>query len=257
MVFKKRHSRKYAKKGKKTLSSKNVFLNKSARSQAYQIMALKKRCSRIWRAVKPEWIPYTNDYFINVRHSTADADAGRACDRILPASVWYDDDGNQKQNISGDKVRLRKLIIYGELTPAAGGLNYGQARVIVMYPKRDTDGWTDIRDYYNPVNTDNPNTTFNGPLNTGITDKFAILRDRKYTITGGSNVLRKFKITIPMYHMLDISHMEYGEAGTKDVPQINLVKNQPMVVVYVGGASTGDAININCNVAYRAYWTDV
>ena len=257
MVYhRKKYSRKYAKKGKKTLSTKNVFLNKSARSQAYQIAALKKRCSRIWRAVKPEWIPYTNDYFINARHLTSDADAGRAVDRILPANMWYDGDGNMKQNISGDKVRIRKLIIYGELSPSAGGLNYGQARIIIMYPKRDVDSWDDIYTSYNPVNTDNPNTTFNGPLNTGITDQFAILRDKKYTITGGSNVLRRFKINIPMYHMLDISHMDItGESKAEF--QHNLIKNQPVVFVYTGGADTGDTIFIDCSVAYRVYWTDV
>ena len=140
-----RYSRRNRKSGRKTLSTKNVFLNKSARSQAYQIAALKKRCNTIWRAVKPEWIPYTNDYFINARHTTANADAGKAVDRILPANVWYGPDGGSLQNISGDKVRIRKLIIYGEMSPSAGGLNYGQARIIVAYAKRDIVDFTNVK----------------------------------------------------------------------------------------------------------------
>ena len=256
MVYRRRrYSRRYRRKGKRTLSTRNVFLNKSARSQAYQIAALKKQCNRIWANVKPEWIPYEDTYFINARHAVGNVEPARALTRILPSSVFFDNEGNNRQNVTGDKIRIRKLIIYGTLSPNQGGLNYGQARVIVLTSKRDIDDWSTEIDDFDPVTTSNANTTFAGPLVTNITENFRVLADRKLQITAGNNIVRRFRINIPMNALMDISHMHEETRGA----QTNLVRNQPIVYAYVRGSeeTTTGTFMTQLNMGYRVYWTDV
>ena len=54
----KRSNRKYS---RRTLSTRNIYSNRSARSQAYQIAALKRRINYVSRQCKPEIKVLTSD----------------------------------------------------------------------------------------------------------------------------------------------------------------------------------------------------
>lgn len=47
-------SRKYSRKSSKRLSSRNIYMNRSARSQAMQIATLRNRINRVYKACRPE-----------------------------------------------------------------------------------------------------------------------------------------------------------------------------------------------------------
>lgn len=49
------YKRRYRKRGyKRTLRKSNIYMNKSARSQAYQIAALNKKINYVYKVTKPE-----------------------------------------------------------------------------------------------------------------------------------------------------------------------------------------------------------
>ena len=52
--YRRTRGRKSTRRGNRTLSTRRIFNNKSARAQAAQINALKRRINRVYRAAKPE-----------------------------------------------------------------------------------------------------------------------------------------------------------------------------------------------------------
>ena len=47
-------SRRYSRKSSKRLSSRNIYMNRSARSQALQIASLRNRINKVYKACRPE-----------------------------------------------------------------------------------------------------------------------------------------------------------------------------------------------------------
>lgn len=111
------------KKGRKTLSKKNVFGNKSAKSQAKQIYALKKKVNNLSYHIKPETI--TKDCMIFERVMTTDGNIGSyGVDAWNTAYLIYKNNlfNTSKCNyvMKGDKIRPYNFTIYGEF----GNKNY-------------------------------------------------------------------------------------------------------------------------------------
>lgn len=93
-----RRNRRYV---RRPLSTRNIYLNRSSRSQATQIAALRKRVNRVYRACKPELKTTTSAPFEQLFSNGATAVSAKS---YVCADIAQGSDANQR---IGDKVFRR------------------------------------------------------------------------------------------------------------------------------------------------------
>lgn len=198
--------KKYA---RKTLSNKNVYGNKSAKSQARQIAALRNRINTVYNRCKPEIMWKSDGTKAWTFSNRSEATGG------YEYKIWGDasldiGNGNNDQQGSGDFIRSVSLSYYiaGEYSDNIATLASNEGRGCVLrfivvqrkYPIASAnppsideivDGYVSSGQAYelNSVRS----------LTRGITEKFNVLCDRKFIFTQNKNQLAKrFRVKCPM-----------------------------------------------------------
>ena len=200
-----RQGRRYHRRNR-ALSTRNIYGNRSARSQATQIATLRNQVRGVWRYAKPEWVPIENIALINNRVLSGNIDRASQNIAVLSGTDFFEEELNNthppQYKFSGESIRLRKVEIYGTINfsnPSAAqiGLATGFCRVVLMLPKADIASYDNWLVNFDPFNDAvNVNQVFNGPLKTGISDDYVILADKTYRVNGGSRSLAQFRIPV-------------------------------------------------------------
>lgn len=203
MPYYRRNRRRFYRRKRLTLSTRNIYSRTSARSQASQIAALRRRVSKVYRATKPEKkvlnVAPASGYFSsesggstyhtfnNLPVDKGTEDYQRIGNKIYRRDTWYftleyfnnSDTGYHNSESSG--VQLR--IVCGMWkVPHNGGNGASPTDLITGYAGTGA-GYT---------------ISSIAPLVTNITETCRIFSDRKFTMTTTQN--QKFiKVSTPWY----------------------------------------------------------
>ena len=136
------YKRRYARK-RSTLTTRNIYANRSARSQAYQIAALKRRINYVSRQCKPEVKVLTSDVITDLFTSTTSY--GKV--KVLPPAKGTSENqriGNSWNVKNGSfKILFDKNINTSSQTSQDNGLSY---RVIIVQSGVSFSEFTDATD---------------------------------------------------------------------------------------------------------------
>lgn len=194
--YNKRNSRRYK------LSTRKIFSNTSAKSQANQIYSLKRRINSVYRRTKPE---IKNLLGAAIKHSFT---SGALSD------IWYagvfpmpTQNSGTDNGMIGNYCKPLSLQLNGTIeyynSSATGYHNTESAgcmaRVIIVQRKTPEDYTTthSLSEFIpNPAYTGAEYTTMAvKPLQTGITEKWDVLCDKRYVLTSDNNQ-RIFRIRV-------------------------------------------------------------
>ncbi len=186
--YNKRNSRRYK------LSTRKIFSNTNAKSQANQIYSLKRRINSVYRRTKPE---IKNLLGAAITHSFTSG----ALDDIWFAGVFPMPTQNSgtDSGMIGNYCKPLSLQLNGTIeyynSSATGYHNTESAgcmaRVIIVQRKTPEDYTTT-----HPLSEFIPNPAYTGaeytamavkPLQTGITEKWDVLCDKRYILTSDNN----------------------------------------------------------------------
>ncbi len=196
-----RRYRKRTSRSKRTLSTKRIYSRKSANAQANQIYALKRRVNSIYRKTRPEIKTLLGASITHSFTSSALADVWFA--GVFPRP----NPGMSDSEMIGNYIRPLSLQLNGTIeyynSSATGYHNTESAgcmaRVIILQRKTPEDYTTTY-----PLSAFIPNPAYTGadyttmsvkPLQTGITEKWNVLCDKRYILTSDNNQ-RIFRIRV-------------------------------------------------------------
>lgn len=192
--------RRYKRNRSRKLSTRNIFSNRSAKSQANQIYALNRRVSRISKAMRPEIKTYISTS--NSRNYTSDLLGNIYGEYVFPNIPQ----GSGESQRVGDIIRVKNWNIYismeyfnnsdtGYHNSESSG---AQWRLICLQPRNTVvRGSLEITDLIHNASNSGSDYTLMGlaPLVEGITSDYYILYDRHGTITSDSNQ-RMIKVSL-------------------------------------------------------------
>lgn len=190
-------SRRY-KRSRKTLSKRNVYLNRSAKSQAVQIAALNRRVTRITRSIRPEVKVFygSNKWTFNMDNS----EWSRSFVSYMPE---YPSVGSSEAQRVGDKIFIKTLSVgiqaeyYNNSTT---GYHNGESagspmRIIIIKTVGPVSSNfslnpNDLLEYSAGAGGD---YTFRGisPFKRGVTTQFTVLYDKCVYLTTARNQLQR------------------------------------------------------------------
>lgn len=189
MAFIRRYKKRYNRN--KTLSARNIYSNKSAKSQSKQIYALKKRINTVYRRTKPEIKVFDGT------NSTYSFDSQTLLNtyKIIPFDgPWK---GSEDDNRIGDLIKCLSYTIYftGEYYNSSNtGYHDSESagtpfRIIVFQKKTSNNDSPSIGEILSRTSGSGADYTNQAicPLKKGVTEKYKILADRKFTFTINRN----------------------------------------------------------------------
>lgn len=212
MPYAKRSFKRYRKnfRNNRALTTRRIFNNKSAKSQAKQIYALRKSINYVRNQCKPEVKVVETPIVINEFTSTTSGD-----EPILVNNMWrrYNIDvpssGNNDNNRIGNMVKMLPLTWYinaqyGRKTNSSSGIPYYnlinegtgacfrliavQAKQSMKQPPTPTDLFPLFEDYPNWQTTI---SNMNCPYRNGITTNYNILYDKVKYINDNRPIYNK------------------------------------------------------------------
>lgn len=185
---------------RKTTGARNVFLNRSAKSQAKQIYALSKRINSVYRATKPE---------VKIFDGANSTYTFSSNDLTNTYKITYFNGppiGVSDGECIGNKIRCISLDLYftGEYYNNSNtGYHDSESagtpfRIIVLQRKKSANN-TDLtlRDILSTYGGSGADYTMQAicPLVRGITDNFKVLLDKKIIFTSSKNqAIRHYKM---------------------------------------------------------------
>lgn len=191
-----RKYRRYRRRGNRRLSTRRIFSRTSAKSQASQIAALRNRINTVYNRTKPE-----------VKNVIAPAINATFSSGAL-SNIWFTgifpkpDVGNTTDaGCVGNYVRnltcqLNSVFEYynNSLSGYHDSESSGCQLRFMIFQRKVTEPYTasfDLGEFLpNPSNTGSEYSTLCvKPLRTGITERWDVLLDRKYTMTSDKNQL--------------------------------------------------------------------
>lgn len=217
-----RSTRRTYRRGRRTLSTRNIFGNKSARAQARQISTLKRRISNVYRQCRPETklkegavvtlnIPY--DDLTPYALYTVDMPSPGIGDDQMVGNVCNIKDVHVYIDAEIDaRYTAPQYALYGGMP---GNLSY---RIITFATKVLSDNSPAVPDilvapdYNTNVNEYMLNSV--RPLNEGISSKYDILYDRTFRLTN-AQVSRKHHILVKgsrIRKYVNSQYMNFGKA---------------------------------------------
>lgn len=186
--YNKRNSRRYK------LSTRKIFSNTNAKSQANQIYSLKRRINSVYKRTKPEIKNLLGAAISHSFTSGALADIWYAGVFPMPTQNSGTDSGMIGNYCKPLSLQLNGTIEYYN-SSATGYHNTESAgcmaRVIIVQRKTPEDYTTT-----HPLSEFIPNPAYTGaeytamavkPLQTGITEKWDVLCDKRYILTSDNN----------------------------------------------------------------------
>lgn len=196
-----RYNRKYYKRRnyKRKTSARNVFLNRSSKSQAKQIYSLSKRVNSVYKACKPEYKIFDG---ANATYTFSSGDITNTykITYFNGPSIGTGDD-----QFIGNKIRCISLDLYftGEYYNTSDTGYHGTEsagtpfRLIVLQRKEAANNSISISDVLSTSGGSGADYTMQAicPLKRGITDNFRVLLDKKIIFTSAKNqALRHYKM---------------------------------------------------------------
>lgn len=197
-VYRRRgYGRKRSARRRSALSSRNIYVNKSARAQSYQIAALRNRMRRMSRQLRPE----TKVWLSGIKtESYTSSTTGTWCSKYEVCGELIENTGAGEGQIIGDKINIRSLQIlahfdYHSVNNPENMMydSYGANIRIVCFQSKARSNETagSIGPSVIITNAAGSGAGYEmlgvSPLTAGITERFRILCDKTYTITDSSN----------------------------------------------------------------------
>ena len=195
MAYGRRSSRRgKARRGRRTLSTRRIFNNKSAKAQAAQIYALRKSVNRVRRQCAPEvkvqYVGASNRIF-SVSGSVPVTDAKFSMPSIVEG---VSDTARVGNMIKLYPLKINTAMFYEEVINSRLGYppfselrtHGAQIRFIAIQSKAALDNAPALDDILRDVNftTDvDSSMMMRMPFKTGITARFNILKNRVYTLS--------------------------------------------------------------------------
>lgn len=225
--YKRRYNRK-----RSVLSTRNIYANRSARNQAYQIAALKRRINYVSKQCKPEVKVLTGD----VITASFDTPTAYGKFKVMPPEQGTGENqrvGNAFNVKNGSfKILINKDIVSESIQD--NGLSYRIIIAQTVAPTNSSSTVPNIDDLL-AVTTNNSQCLVS-PFKDGITAKYRILRDIK-----GSTVSNEKLLNIRYY---PFKHEELDPSGY-----------QRMIYIYVF-TSANNQHNVGITATNRYVFTD-
>lgn len=260
---KRSRSRKSGRRGNRTLSTRRIFSNKSAKAQASQIYSLRRAINRVKRSCAPEVKVY--DTPVDIREFTATyEDITSASKTNMRLSMPNFTQGTSDWQRIGDKVRLLPLTwfvngIYRKVTKSSSGIpmyNLLNAegcamRIVAVQSKTSSATLPTYDDIFSTfeesASTTLTMTNLNSPFKTGITTKFSVLYNRVFYFNENSPIKN---LKVKLYPK--IKHLRW-ETGV-EYPRGNIT----VFVMFGGLQTTGqDLNNADHNKVELTHWMKV
>lgn len=184
MPYKKRYYRKRYNK-KRILSTRNIYANRSARSQAYQISALKRRVNYVSRQCKPE---------LKVMTSAAVSDTFSSASAYGKYKIIYPTNGTGENQITGNSWDVKNCsfrVFINKNIDTTSNIDSGTTyRIIIVQTVAPTDPTHNIPDLGSLLESASNNAqAIVSPFLDGITTTYRILRDIKGSTTSNEKLL--------------------------------------------------------------------
>lgn len=188
-----------------TLSTRNVYMNRSSRAQATQIAAIKRKVNKVYRACKPE-----KKFVEGTIYEQTFSNGAIATNYKLYTSPSIDPGTSDSQRIGNrvwrkDSYRFR--ICYSNNAQSTSGLHEfetpaAQVRVIVGIWKEvgtstSIPNVSDILSSYSSTGEGYRSLVVQ-PLARGVTERHKIIHDRVYTVSL-NNPITTHKLNTPWY----------------------------------------------------------
>lgn len=187
MPYKKRYYRKRYNK-KRTLSTKNIYANRSAKSQAYQIAALKRRVNYVSRQCKPE---------IKIMTSAAVSDTFSSNTAYGKYRILYPSAGTGEDQRVGNSWNVKNCSFrvwinknYSQPTGTTyidSGTTYRVIIAQTIAPTNPSANIPDLTDFL--VSATNNGEAIISPFKDGISSSYRILKDIKGSTDSNEKLL--------------------------------------------------------------------
>lgn len=230
-IYKRSNYRKYS---RRTLSTRNIYSNRSARSQAYQIAALKRRINYVSRQCKPEIKVLTSDLVSD------DFDSATAYGKI---KIMPPAQGTGESERVGNSWNVKsgtfRLFLNRSYVLSTGVVDNGLSfRVIVVQTQAPTSSNNAVPNVSELlVNSTNNSECLMSPFKDGITARYRILKDYKF-----SGVQNEKLVNLRYY---PFKHEETDPSG-----------NQRMIYIYMIPSVTGTSNTTSMKATNRYVFTD-
>lgn len=224
--YKRRYNRK-----RSVLSTRNIYANRSARNQAYQIAALKRRINYVSKQCKPEVKVLTSA----VVTDTFEASTAYGKIKVNPPAQGTGE-GQRVGNAWNVKNGSFRILFNKDISTSVqdNGLSY---RIIIAQTVAPTNSSSEVPNITDLlVSSTNNSQCLVSPFKDGITAKYRILRDIK-----GSTVSNEKLLNIRYY---PFKHEELDPSGY-----------QRMIYIYVFSSSL-EGHNVSITATNRYVFTD-
>lgn len=224
--YKRRYNRK-----RSILSTRNIYANRSARNQAYQIAALKRRINYVSKQCKPEVKVLTSA----VVSDTFESATAYGKIKVTPPAQGTGE-GQRVGNAWNVKNGSFRILFNKDISSSVqdNGLSYRIIIAQTVSPTNSTSEVPNITDLL--VSTTNNSQCLVSPFKDGITAKYRILRDIK-----GSTVSNEKLLNIRYY---PFKHEELDPSGY-----------QRMIYIYIFSSSL-EGHNVSITATNRYVFTD-
>lgn len=229
MAYGRRRStyRRKGRRGHRTLSTRNIFNNKSARAQARQISSLKRRINYVYRQCRPE-VKLHEPLGPTVLTMQADLPSGYAFHRYL---IEMPDIGPTDNDRIGNSCNVKDVKVYmnmrmGFAEDVAVQLNGTSQtvnttiRVVAAMFRAGSDAQPQSNDVFSSLSTLTQNAPLYNlnpisPLAEGVSSRFKILCDKRYHLNFDDRntldtILKVKGSSIQKY--IDTQYTTYGKA---------------------------------------------
>lgn len=188
--------KKYSRRNKR-LSSTNIFANRSAKSQAYQIAKLNKRVSTISRINRPEILTKFNNFGNVFTNSALSSNFFYTTLSPWTGSYTGDDEADDNGDITGNFNRCKNITArmvfeysddYNATNPDVTHQRTAGYRILVVQrktPRYINDTYNiQLADVFNATSSQSSaDTNLTIPLVAGIKSQFKILYSKSFTIS--------------------------------------------------------------------------
>lgn len=196
MVYNKNYKKKYNSKkkynNKKTFSRYNTYKYRSAKAQSYQIYKLNKRLTNYIKYNKPE--TQANEF--NAITETQADNYTSVKNQSTDVMMWSVIPPNFFTTLAGKLCRTKKITVRGAISAEYTAQYPSVVRLIFFQNKQAMDGLplpSEIINYSTGDNTDFEK----GPLKTGVTSNYKILKQKNVVLSPSFYRSRTFKIKLP------------------------------------------------------------
>lgn len=293
MAYGRRRSsyRRKGRRGSRSLSARNVYLNKGARAQAKQIMALKRKINRVYRATKPEVkIAYTipeqhrwTDYQFVQQEGQVSPDFALPMEQARIYDIGFPDIGTGDDEMVGNTINLLPPTVYMNFTieqindirlaqtAMAQNLNeYTRASVRCVFFMSKT-----IMEHFpiidNLVNVSKPTANPGGvnglygpmyelntvnPLADEVSSRYKVLKDIRFTLTY-DKPMRNLRVKLPVGKIRKYVKAEQEADFSKGaIYCVIIVSGNKTQSVYGGGSHLYMVPAVNSSFYAKVPYTD-